>query len=212
MKFELMLRSRTDERRTIDERHEEFCRRLAKKGSIWGFVNVEVLPPPDIGGGLVTHVNLRKNLARGLTGRINYRFRGGLRDEARFDDYLLIEFNPDKNDYPGLIEKGFHDLLECFDPYYGHVGNFDLNSEDSGEKSKYDLRDQVFRLHQVTFLDRELCQRTFKKQPEKIASLLETKTHQVLLVNNGICIFLSSEAIPVKREKQAADNIKALLS
>lgn len=212
MKFELMMRSRTDERKSIEEKHGEFCRKLVKKGSVWGFVNVEISPPPDIGGGLVTHVNLRKNLAKGLAGRINYRFRGGLRDEARFDDYLLVEFKPEKNDYPGLLEKGFFDFIECFEPYYGHVGNFDLNSEDSDEKSKYDLRDHVFRLHQITFLDRELCQRTFKKSPEEIASLLEAKAHQVRLLNKGICIILSSEPIPVGLEKQVADNTKALLS
>ena len=81
---------------------------------------------------------------------------------------------------------------------------------DAGDRN-VDYRHGVFRIHPVSFFDRQLCERAFGIQPETVASRLTGKVERVGLHEDGVLIVASSRALPLPAADQVSRDVWAAL-
>lgn len=211
MKFQMMIRSRADANQEIAAKHGAFTSGLRAAGVAWGMKNFEIPAPGDIGGDLALDVTLTNSLVSGIKGSLHYVYRGGLRDDPMWDDYMNFEFNPATIQYTTLLGGGIQRYVRAFGAYYAFIGNREFAQLDFNEWRKFNGRDHVFRMNQVCFMDRELCNRSFKMEPEQIAAMLEGELERVELLCGGILLVICTTPLEVDQERDQGDRIKALL-
>lgn len=123
-------------------------------------------------GNLTTVVSLRGKLGKGIAGHITYSLRHEdyLRDNAQYDDSLILEFDPKKIDVTVIPEVLIPALVSSFNAYRVSVEDIDLAMSDweaikeMVEKTGCDVngRHGVFRFSPMGFYDRALVLRETK--------------------------------------------------
>lgn len=150
-------------------------------------------------------VDLKNLLQKGLKGEIVYQLRHNdyLRDDAQYDDYLAIEFDPKKVDYTDLVINVFPKLIEAFECYRATIYDKRLarldwqNIVEKARKTGKDIdgRDGVYRINAVNYFDAELCKRAFGLTPEQIFNRLSRKVEHVSLCLDGVILIYSSKLL-----------------
>lgn len=202
--IELRYRARADE--SISERHERLVARLRAVPQPWGRVGAAGVPLADIGDGLEVQVDFSQTLTSAMRAYAAYVFRGEsyLRDEAEFDDRMVLEFDIGKQDYQRLVCDGFPAYVDAFEAYRGTVVlDEELAADDWEEVSRLsrtlgkdlDGRDGVFRIAPVGFFDHELCRRAFCLTPSEVVSRLAGHAEYVRLLNGGVLLIAVSAPI-----------------
>jgi hypothetical protein len=202
MKYELMLRARPSQE-SVATKHAEVSLRLQRIAGSWGCVGA--VPPVKEPTTLPkSDVNLKGSLPKGMAGRLSYQNRKHLADEGRFDDYLCLEFNPDRVDVTELLETSFVLLASAFGAYRGHVGDLEFVQRDFDRAHALDSRNAVYRFHLANYFDSELVRRAFQKTVPELTSILEGAVHRVKPLDDGVMIAMRSAAVHL--EEAEADN------
>jgi hypothetical protein len=202
----LEMRYRAKAEETIAERHDQIVRGLAEVGPPWGIKNGVAVPGPDTEGSLVVQVNLTPYLGLGIAGGLLYKLRSSeyLRDEAEFDDLLLLEIDSTHVDYRSLVQIAFPAYVQAFTPYRGTIVLDQQLSADEwpeivrlGAETGRDVdgRDGVYRINPVSYFDRELCLRAFNLAPEEIVAQLQGKVESASILLDGVLLVATSELI-----------------
>jgi len=161
---------------------------------------------PDIGADLCVQVSLTPFLGSGLACGLLYQFRSPsyLRDNAKYDDLMICEFNPEEVDFVAVARRVFPLYVDAFTPYRGAViPQKDLGGEDWDEivglcketGKDVDGRDGIYRISIVNYFDRELCRRAFNLSPEQIADRLKDKVELASLLLDGVLVIVTSEMV-----------------
>ena len=74
-----------------------------------------------------------------------------------------------------------------------------------------DYRHGVFRIHPVSFFDRQLCVRALGLQPEAVISRLAGKVEKAELYYDGVLIVSSSRPLPLEAADQVNRDVWAAL-
>jgi hypothetical protein len=203
MRIELRYRARVDE--SIEERHQQIMAGLSQIAPPWGLKG-RTPPPAPVSADLGVMVDLSAPLGARVGSYLSYPLRSAayLRDEAEFDDVMVIEFEPEEIDYTHLARSVFAQYVQAFKAYRGTIIlDNDLRRKDWEEIVRLyretgrdvDGRDEVYRINTVNYFDRELCRRAFNLSPEEIAHRLEGKVERVSLLLDGVLLIVTSELL-----------------
>ena len=108
-KYQLMIRSRPFE--DIPQRHAQFMTLLSSMRSEWGLKDGAEIPTVRDPATLpMRQVNLSKCFRKGIQALVSYQNRKYFRDEAKFDDYFELEFDPTKFNYELLAQNLFSEI------------------------------------------------------------------------------------------------------
>lgn len=211
MKYNLMIRSRPTE--DIFRRHDRFMTLLSGLGNEWG-LNEGAMPPKvkDPGTDPMREVSLSRCFPKGIKALVSYQNRKYFQDEAMYDDYFDLHFDPSKFDYSTLCERIFPEYIEAFDAYYGEIGDEELTFLGFDRSRKVEGRNAVHRIYPVCFFDRELCERAFHSTPEAIARQVAAHVEKTLITSKGVCIVATSRIVTVKEANAINKRLKTLLA
>lgn len=202
MKYELMLRARPGQE-PVTTKHAEVSMLLQRVAGSWGVVGD--LPPVKEPATLPKcDVKLKGCFPRGVTGRISYQNRKYLADEGRFDDYLCLDFDPNRVDFSELLEVSFLALAGAFGAYRGHVGDQEFVQRDFDRAHALDNRDAVYRFHLANYFDSQLVTRAFGTTVSELTPMLEGVVHRVRVLGAGVMV--ATRPLAVHLEEAEADN------
>jgi hypothetical protein len=211
MKYVMMVRSKPSG--DILSKHEKLTSFLSALKSPWGAKEGAEIPQVKDPGTLpMRQVNLSKCFPKGIKALVSYQNRKYVLDEGRFDDYLVLEFDPTKFDYKPLATSDYLKYLEAFGAYRGHIGDEEFIHLDFESSRGVDYRGGVYRIHPVCYFDRELCERAFRLSPEVIAQRLVGAVEGVRVVANGVAIIASSRVLTIEEANSLGDRLKSLLA
>jgi hypothetical protein len=208
MKYELMLRSRASYKEIIKDKHEKFITALKNQpidqvftGSTWPLA-------PDPGSSLLGVLKLSKYARKGFRGELIYQYRNPEKsypseDLGKHDDFMTLEFNPQKINFSEFINNAIPTYIEAFNAYIACIKEPSIIIEDFEIFRRLDFRHGVVRLWPVHFLDHELCIRSFSLTPSQIADKLSGFVEHVSLISNGVYIVSDSSIL-------APDDIKSV--
>lgn len=217
----LMLRYRPNTNESIESRHKRFLSRQVALPVPWCILDQCCETPPAIAGKLTSVVDLDKCMTKGIRGHIVYSFRGPdyLKDDARCDDYMVMEFDPDKVDYSGLISDSFPKMVEAFECYSACIEKRDvvirdfdkgvLEYERTGKEPNG--RNTVFRINAVNFWDRELCKRAFRLSPADIVKRLTGEVESVSEFYDGVLLIVTSQILTTEEHEAIDARVRKLL-
>ena len=211
MKYVLKLRARPEECATIEDKHSRLIEGLVALGGDWGLPPGEY-PAPDAGEELSAQFQLGKLLGKGITGFVNYRFRGGLRDESGNDDYIDLEFNPDRIDYHHLLNEVIPYYIDCFRPYHAYAGDEEFTYIDFGRSRGFDHRSGVLRVHPANFFDEQLCKRAFCLSPEEVQQRLTGIVQRAEVIQNGVNFIAQAEPMQIENAESLNDQLRSALA
>lgn len=220
-KYYLDLRHRAKVDEPVKEKHGSFMTVMANVDQPWGYNNK---PVPDViveDSELVSVVELRELSSRGLKSYITYPLRNDqyLRDEAQYDDNIIIEFKPKETDLSDFVNNIFPIYIEAFDCYRSSVINREVSRGDwpsiveltNSTGKNIDGRDGVYRINEINYYDRELCRRAFNLTPEEIVQRLDGKVERVSVFHDGVLLIYSSKLLPQDGLEKIDSEIKTLL-
>jgi hypothetical protein len=211
--YELDLRHRAAANEPIPERHDRFMRAMARFAPPWGLKGREIPPARDVKPGeLSSLVKFRGLSPKGEMSYVKYPFRGEkyLEDNARFDDQVIIVFDPavaaDRR--RELFDEVLPAYVEAFGCYRATLYDSDIRQTDwkgvveacASTGKDADGRDGAYRIHPASFWDRELCRRAFGVAPEKIVERLHGKVEKVSMLGDGVLLVVDSK-IPLQRDE-----------
>lgn len=222
-KYVVELRHRASADEPYEERHRRIVETMSTFEAPWGLKGADLPGVGDIPPGSLSCVVRLPSLSKhGSRSYINYALRSEeyLKDQAQFDDFLILEFT----EYPGeakhLFDTVFPAYALSFDCYRGAIADRDMLRSDWSQVAELrnstgrdiDGRDSVYRIHPVNFWDRELCQRAFRLQPEQVAKALSGKLEEVSLLGDGVLVVTNRE-MPEASECLATDRaVRSLLT
>jgi hypothetical protein len=214
MKYIVTVRSRPHADDGISSKHDRFMAGIRTLPSPWAPESSDWPGAADPGEDYLTVIKLARIMGEGVKGSLNYRNRRVLLDEAQSDDWIRLEFNPEKVDYPALLRSAFERYVTVLGAYVGDIkdARFIANDFERWQRSKIDYRQNVFRIYPVNFFDRELCKRAFALRPEDIAARLTKEVERVDLVNNGVLIVVDSKILPFKEAEAIDRRLRPLLA
>lgn len=194
----LDIRHRARAAESAQARHARLLTAAGALPSPWGIDARNVTQTASIEPGDLTRViELGGALGKGLDGYLTYQFRGpDLEDRAQFDDVLIIEFDSRQHALDTVVDAVLPAYVEAFDAYRAAVvdqeaalANWPAVVELSQSTGKdVDGRDGVHQFSVATFLDRELCRRTFALQPEEVIERLQGRVPAVVKLRDGVLI------------------------
>ena len=199
MKYNLMIRSRPTE--DIFQRHDRFHALLSGLRNEWGLIEGAEIPKVrNPGTRPMREVNLSNCFQKGIKALVSYQNRKYLRDEAEFDDYFTMDFDPSRFDYSLLCEFIFLKYLESFVTYVGEIGDEELGFLGITPKCsrKIECRNAVYRIYPVCFFDRELCDRAFHLTPGEIARRVDAIVEKSFILSNGVWIIANSKVVTIE--------------
>ncbi|HEX8912600.1 MAG TPA: hypothetical protein VF796_09610, partial [Humisphaera sp.] len=121
MRWHLMARARPDAGSHIPKLHAQLGKKLAKVPSPWPTFR-SAWPAAEEPRSFLEYVPLTKVL--GLRSGMNYNNRWGLEDSGQSDDWLSVEFNPEKAfDYPLFVRKCVKPLITALGAYTLTIGD-----------------------------------------------------------------------------------------
>lgn len=210
--YELELRHRAAVNESIPERHDRFMRAMARYAPPWGLKGLKIPPARDVmPGELSSVVRLRGMAPKGEWSYVKYPFRGEnyLRDNAQFDDFTVITFDPAAaaDRLRELFDEVLPAYIEAFGSYKATVSDSQIRLADwkhvvelcNSTGKDVDGRDGVYRINPANYFDRELCRRAFGLAPESIVGVLQGKVERAALLGDGVLLVAASK-IPLPRE------------
>jgi hypothetical protein len=219
-KLELSLRHRANYKESIGQKHQNFLKGINDLILPWNFKELDKIP--DIGTELIAVINLNKLFKKGINGYLSYPYRDKsyLKDNAQYDDILILEFDPDVLDYSNLIKNILPTFIKAFNCYRATIQNIGIANKDwpliiqKCNESGIDVdgRDGVFRINSVNYYDEELCRRAFRLNPSDIVNRLSGKVESVSMLNDGVLLVYSKEVLPIDELEKIDANVKSLLS
>ncbi len=210
MKFEMAIRSRPITSQAMEVKHNEFCHFLSRELH-WGFKTQEIHTIPIKKEEFISQAKLTDLLHSGVRGNIWYASRDGVQDKAMYDDFLDFEFNLKKVDYDYLLGGGIQKYLHDFSAYYAHIGNRDFFRIDFERMQKKNLRQGIYRIFQVTFIDAVLCERSFQRKPSDVIAAVKDLVYHAELVNGGVLIMLSPKPLLPAEENEIGEKVREFL-
>lgn len=161
---------------------------------------------PKVRGSLEHQVDLGPALSRGGAGYVAYVHRSPdyTADQALYDDRLILGFSLSQEEYGDLLGSALVCLLEAFAPYRVQVisdrglmlDDYDVTLELAGVSGKdEDGRDGVARLWPATFLDDELCRRTFGLSADEVAARLAGVVERAESRSGGVFLVATTELL-----------------
>jgi len=207
MKYVFRLCARAEESESIEDRHSMLVNGLVKLGGRWGLPPGEY-PTPDAGKELSAHFQLGKFLGKGITGFARYRFRGGLRDDPSCDDFIDLEFNPERIGYSELLNEVFPSYVEYFEPYLAYVGDEEFTYIDFDRSRGFNQRAGVLRIHPANYFDERLCNRSFGMSAIATLERLAPAAQRAELIHGGV--FFVAKDTPMSIEDAETLNAKLL--
>jgi hypothetical protein len=206
MRYIFRLNARSTEDVPIAEKHAKLVGGLMSIAGDWGLEPVEY-PAPDPGRELSAQFQLGKRLrSRGVRGFVNYRFRGGLREDSACDDYIDLDFNPERVDFGGLI-AALPKYVAAFEPYFGYVADEEFTFLDFNRSLNANYRISVLRVYPVCYLSRGLCTQALGLSLGEVASRFGKKARSVIVVENGAIIIGHTEPIPFVAARALSDEL-----
>lgn len=206
---------------SIEEKHARFKEALLQFDEPWGYKGKVVPDAPDIGDNLTSVVELAALSSRGSKSYIVYNRRDSdyLKDNAQYDDNVIIEFRSEAADLRDFVKHVLPTYIETFDCYRASIVNRTVARSDwpsvvelcNSTGKDVNGRDNIYRVNEINFYDRELCKRAFGLSPEKIVQCLDGKIEHVSLFHGGILLVYSSQLMPVEKLVSIGSEVKALL-
>ena len=211
MKFVMNIRARMNPRESISEKHDSFIAALERLPDPFFFANFP--PAPSIGTELIAVVQLARYLKPKprIRGRLIYSLRFDAADKAMYDDHLTIEFDPQKVDFGRLATEIFPTYLRAFAAYQGEIGDIQLADKDFEEERKKNQRDCVYRIYPVSYMDRELCMRSFGFPPDEVIKRLKGHVLSVDKLNDGVAIVAKASPASIEESDQIQADVMRLL-
>ncbi|MBK8287030.1 MAG: hypothetical protein IPK97_20390 [Ahniella sp.] len=212
MKFNLVVQAVASELQSIEQKHEEFMRSIAGLPQPWGATNRVAAPDP--GSELCASVKVSKFLGKGLKGDVIYQFRRPFRDSGSEDDSMFVSFNPDKIDYPVLIDYVFPKYVEGFGAYRAEIYDEEFIFLDHQRKSELRInsRHSVYRVPQVSYFSERLCRAAFGLSCAEIVERLKSSVESVREEHNGVFIVITRDVLNTHVMDPLCWKIKGLLS
>lgn len=211
MKYEVLLRSRALRDESIPAKHERLLAGLRQIAPPWGLGDAAGPPAPDPGSELIAQVKLTPFLGKGIRGEVVYQFRRDFRDEGSADDFLSLTFNPEKVDYAAFVDGAFPKYLSALDAYRGELGDAEFTHLDFDAARKVDFRRGVFRIHPVSYYDKQLCLRAFELEPDEIVARLVDRCERVTRHGDGVLVVLSTKPLSLADADQETRAMRQLL-
>ena len=210
MKYKLCVNARSTEAVSISQKHTYLVAGLAAVPGSWGLASAEHAVP-DPGRELSAHFPLGKSLrTRGVRGFASYRFRGGLRDHSSCDDYIDLDFNPERVDFGALIES-LPQYIAAFDPYFAYVADEEFGFLDFNRSRNMDGRASVLRVYPICFLGGGLCVKALGLSVGEVARRLAPKAESVSEIGGGVLVVGHSKPVPFASAKSLSDELSGLV-
>ena len=154
---------------------------------------------------LEVQVGLTPHLGPGVEAYIAYALRSEsyLRDNAQYDDRMIVEFDPTEVDLAEVAKTVFPQYVEAFGAYRATIVISDELSLDDWDEicelcrtgKDVNGRDGVHRINSVNYFDRELCRRAFESSPEDILDRLDGKVETARIVADGVLLIVTSDMV-----------------
>jgi hypothetical protein len=210
MKYEFSLHARPSEIESIKDKHAKLIQGLVKLRGSWGLPAGDY-PAPDPGRELSAIFKLTRLLGKGIKGFVCYRYRGGLRDEGGHDDYIKLEFNPEKIDYRSLLKEAFPAYIRSFASYFGYVGDDEFGYIDFDKSRYFNNRMNVLRIHLANYFDETLCLRAFGIDATEVLRRIAGAVEHAEIINNGVYLVGSWTPLPITDADNFSKKIFSLL-
>jgi len=213
MKFIPNIRSRPDPADAIPKKHKRFFTGIRKLPAPWGPTSAVWPESHDPGDNYLSVVNLNKVLNPGVKGSLNYHTRKELTDEGMSDDWLYLEFNPEKVDYAALVNSAFERYVTSLGAYVGSIEDQQsmFKHFNRWQRSRNNYRQDVFRIQAINYFDRLLCKRAFGLRPEQVVKRLSKGVERAALINDGALIIVTSKVPNLKESDAIERKIRPLL-
>lgn len=146
-------------------------------------------------------------LVEGLFGQMRYAARYpqyNYRDEAMYDDHIIITLDTDKIDYANFCRNTILQIISVFQPYRINVEtnkqlslvDWEITSDISRRTgTNSNGRDGVYRIWPIAYYDDLLCQRAFKLSAEEVVERVAPECEHAELINNGAFLIVTSEVV-----------------
>jgi hypothetical protein len=144
-------------------------------------------------------------------GTVHYNYKCALRDEGKSDDFLILDFDPEKVSFTEFVDETAPFLIAAFDAYLLKVTDHETVAMDFGTKAcSSNSRSDVARLGLVNFFDRKLCQRAFGLTPAATVKCVKHDVELAKTVHAGAYIALSRTLLKprdLRRQGKAVRNL-----
>lgn len=196
----------------IERKHDRFLKGIANLPSPWGAAGIVLAPDPE--AELVAILSASKFLGKGIKGHVVYQYRRYFRDEAAYDDWIDLTFNPSKIDYRALAYDFFPHYVEAFGGYMATISDDEFIYMDFEERRrlKMDARSSIYRIDPISYFSDSLCKRGFGLSAKQVMKRLTGKVEDVRLGCGGVFIVLTSAALPTLEMDNICWEAKAHLS
>ena len=203
MKYQIMIRSIPVE--TISEVHHRLIVAMNDTPKPWGFGGSGGPPVPDCGWEQLTESKLFNYLGPGFRGsHIIYRHRGCKGDHPMYDDFMVLEFNPIKQQYGEMLKVVLPHYISAFHAYLAFVQDVEWILVDREEKLKHapNSRYSVYRICPVHYFGELLCLRAFRKSPTEMIRMLSRECEHVEPLCGGVFLVATSKVVGLDEANQ----------
>ena len=223
--YQLVFRSRADERVSAAEKYSCFFEAIRKLPPPWGPGDRPIPPAPHFKRQSSASVSLTKFLNDGVRrAMMTFVYRRMLTDNGSSDDLLIITLDTGKLDVHYLIYDVIPEYIQAFNAY--RVEYFDdqlieLAYEERQEQGRSTLtakskvptnsRFDVEKVTVVAFYDELLCRRAFNLSPAQVLERLKEKTEYCQLLHGGVYIVGISKNLPLVDAQKLCDEMTAAL-
>lgn len=173
--------------KSVEAKHTHFLSSIKCFDSNWGGSST-IAKIPEFGTELLALFPLGKQLGKGISGAIVYRFRGGLTDSCDCDDMIDLEFKSDRLDIRYLFDTIFPSYCEAFNGYYGYVGNEEYIYTDFDIGRNRDIRKGIVRVHQANYYHHDYIRRITHGRNERWLSILRDQGWTVSPLKEGVLV------------------------
>jgi len=195
----------------IVDKHESFMLHLSRLPNEWGIKVTSVPEVKDPGTLPRREVKLSKYMVKGVKGWVSYQNRKFYEEKGRYDDYFILEFNPEKHDYHVLAMECFSSYIQSFHGYVGEIADEEFIYLDFEQERQGDSRDSVYRVFPVSFFSDELCHKAFGLTMEEVAKRLVKHVQKISLESNGVLVISTAAPLALEEAIATSDKLKALL-
>jgi|GEM_PF-2681545 len=204
MRYVLMVRAKP-ETSSVQDKHADFISRVSRDAiDIFSAVpNSPKEPTTDP----VVEVKLKSFLKPPFRGILRYQNRAYVREEASFDDYVMIEFDPRKTDLAALACITFPAFVDAFGAYFGYIADEEFVHHDFDAHRDVDIRRSVPRVFPVMFIDRRLCSDSFDSLPAKLVARLGAEVSREFA--GGLLVTALTRPVPFLEACAFSDSLTA---
>lgn len=208
MKYQMKIRSMPTD--SVDAKQTRFLSMIHSLDKDWGVSSTNA-KTPEFGTELSASFPLGKQLGKGISGAITYRFRGGLTDIGECDDMIDLEFKSDRPDIHYVLDTVFPSYCEAFDGYYGYVGNEEYVYTDFEVSRNRNIRKGIVRVHQTNYFNHEYIRRITHGRGDSWLSDLRDQGWAVAPLQDGVLVRWSQEIFAYEKgEEVNREAIRAL--